>query len=216
MGLNELIAELEKIMKRNKVNKLVEEKVKEFLETNKADNERWFEELVFCILTANSSAITGLKAVEKLKKKNLLLEGSKEEVEKALREAGHRYAKRRAEYIILARKYSSNLKDTLTSIDSIYKKREWLAKNIKGIGMKEASHFLRNVGYFNLAIIDRHIIRILKTHNLVNPTLDRKTITKKKYIKIENLMKRIARKLNMKPGILDLYLWYMSTGKILK
>ena len=216
MGLNELVAELEKVMRKSKVNKLVEERVKEFLETNNADNERWFEELIFCILTANSSAITGLKAVEKLKEKNLLLKGSTGEVEKALREVGHRYAKRRAEYIILARKYSSNLKDILTSIESIYRKREWLAKNIKGIGMKEASHFLRNVGYFNLAIIDRHIIKILKAYNLVNPTLDRKTITKKKYIKIEKLIKRIARKLNIKPGILDLYLWYMSTGKILK
>jgi len=216
MGLNELVAELEKVMRKSKVNKLVEERVKEFLETNNADNERWFEELIFCILTANSSAITGLKAVEKLKEKNLLLKGSTGEVEKALREVGHRYAKRRAEYIILARKYSSNLKNILTSIESIYRKREWLAKNIKGIGMKEASHFLRNVGYFNLAIIDRHIIKILKAYNLVNPTLDRKTITKKKYIKIEKLIKRIARKLNIKPGILDLYLWYMSTGKILK
>lgn len=216
MGLNELIEDIERIMKKDRVKRIIDERVKEFIEMGKAGNERWFEELVFCILTANSSAITGLRAVEKLREENLIFNGSKEEIEEALRKVGHRYARRRAEYIVLARKYSSNIKETLASIDGIYKKRDWLSKNIKGIGIKEASHFLRNVGYFNLAIIDRHIIRILKAYNLVNSTLDRKTITKKKYIKIENLIKRIAKKLNLKPGILDLYLWYMSTGKILK
>ncbi|GAJ17855.1 unnamed protein product, partial [marine sediment metagenome] len=37
-----------------------------------------------------------------------------------------------------------------SNIDEI-KLREWVVKNFKGLGYKEASHFLRNIGYKNFA-----------------------------------------------------------------
>ncbi|MCS7385358.1 MAG: N-glycosylase/DNA lyase [archaeon GB-1867-005] len=216
MGLAELIDDINKVKSKSKVRNLVENRIAEFLETNKADDNRWFEELAFCILTANSSAMKGLKAIELLKERNLLLQGSLEELEKTLKEAGHRYAKTRAEYIISARKLVPGLKRQITSIRGINNKRTWLAQNVMGIGMKEASHFLRNVGYLDVAIIDRHIIKILISYDLIDKTLNKRTLTTRRYLKIENLIKKIAKKVNLKPGVLDLYLWYMSTGKVLK
>jgi len=216
VGLAELIDDINKVKSKSKVRNLVENRIAEFLETNKADDNRWFEELAFCILTANSSAMKGLKAIELLKERNLLLQGSLEELEKTLKEAGHRYAKTRAEYIISARKLVPGLKRQITSIRGINNKRTWLAQNVMGIGMKEASHFLRNVGYLDVAIIDRHIIKILISYDLIDKTLNKRTLTTRRYLKIENLIKKIAKKVNLKPGVLDLYLWYMSTGKVLK
>jgi len=37
-----------------------------------------------------------------------------------------------------------------------------------------------------------------------------------KYLEIENLLREIAKETNLHLGELDLYLWYMETGKVLK
>ena len=79
--------------------------------------------------------------------------------------------------------------------------------------MKEASHFLRNIGYKNLAIIDFHILDLLEKHRLIEKP---KTLSPKNYAIIENILKSIAQKTNTSLGELDLYLWYKETGKILK
>ncbi|RLE54241.1 MAG: N-glycosylase [Candidatus Methanomethylicota archaeon] len=216
MGLAELIEDVVKVKSNSRVRKLVEKRVEEFIKMKEADENKWFEELVFCILTANSSAKIGLKAIEKLKKEKALLEGPIEKVEEVLRKVGHRYAKKRAEYIILARKLIPGLKRRIISIKGINNKRMWLVQNVMGIGMKEASHFLRNVGYFDVAIIDRHILKILSGYDIIDKTFNKRTLTIKRYLKIENILKKIAKSVDLKPGILDLYLWYMSTGKVLK
>ena len=91
--------------------------------------------------------------------------------------------------------------------------REWIVKNVKGLGYKEASHFLRNIGYKNLAIIDFHIIDVLVKNKIIKRP---KTLTKKKYLEIENKLRTIAKKAKMTLAELDLYLWYMETRKVLK
>ena len=79
--------------------------------------------------------------------------------------------------------------------------------------MKEASHFLRNVGYFDLAIIDKHIINLLVAENLIERP---KSLSAKKYVEIENILRDLARETGTTLGELDLYLWYEQTGKVLK
>jgi len=109
-------------------------------------------------------------------------------------------------------KYNDSLKDVVLS-SSNEELREWLVKNIKGLGYKESSHFLRNIGFDNFAIIDFHIVDILVKHNLIKRP---ETLTKKRYLEIENILKEIAKKLELSLAELDLYLWYTETGKILK
>ena len=130
-----------------------------------------------------------------------------------MRKLGHRYPNTRAKYIVEARKLKNSLKSILYSFNDEVKLRKWLVKNVKGIGFKEASHFLRNIGYTNLAILDFHILNILVKHKLIEKL---KTLTKRKYLEIENLLREIARILNLNLAELDLYLWYMETGKVLK
>ena len=43
-----------------------------------------------------------------------------------------------------------------------------------------------------------------------------KWVAKKKYLEIEEILKEIGKQLNLSLAELDLYLWYMETGKILK
>ena len=91
--------------------------------------------------------------------------------------------------------------------------RDWLVKNIKGLGMKEASHFLRNIGFNDVAIIDFHIVDLLVAEGILKKP---KTITAKIYLEIEKALRFIANELDMGLGELDLYLWYLETGKVLK
>jgi len=75
----------------------------------------------------------------------------------------------------------------------------------------EASHFLRNVGYHNVAILDRHILRVLNDHGLINEVP--KSL---KYKEVEKIVLGLAGEMKVLPSELDLYLWYSKTGEVLK
>ena len=91
--------------------------------------------------------------------------------------------------------------------------RDWIVKNVKGLGYKEASHFLRNIGFDDFAIIDFHIVDLLADYNLIKKP---KNLNRKKYLEIEKILRKISRKTGLTLAELDLYLWYLETGKILK
>ncbi len=93
-------------------------------------------------------------------------------------------------------------------------RRSWLVENVLGMGYKEASHFLRNLGFFDVAILDRHIIDIMRKHGMVKKLP--KTLSRKVYLDAEAKLGTLCSKLGMQQGELDFYLWYMQAGKILK
>ena len=90
-----------------------------------------------------------------------------------------------------------------------------MVENVKGLGFKEASHFLRNIGYKNLAIIDFHIVDILAGNKMIDKPKNR-SLTRKRYLEIESVLRKLGEKTKLSQAELDLYLWYMETGKILK
>lgn len=200
-----------KNLKKTQVKEAVDARLEEFQELGDDSNNLIFEELCFCILTAHFNAERSIKIQKKIGDGFLTL--SRCQLSKKLRELGHRYPNVRARYIVKAREYKDSLKEVIESFKNDNKLREWLAENIKGIGYKEASHFLRNIGYTDLAIIDFHIIDLLAKNDLIDKP---KTLTKRRYLEIENLLREIATKANLNLAELDLYLWYMETGKILK
>jgi N-glycosylase/DNA lyase len=55
------------------------------------------------------------------------------------------------------------LRKRLRSFSDPFARRDWLAqeKQVKGLGYKEASHFLRNIGVKGHAILDKHVMRCL-------------------------------------------------------
>lgn len=209
--MEELLTRIEELKKDNKIKILVEKRLMEFSEMGKKKSTDIFKELCFCILTANFNAEKSIKIQEKIGDGFLNL--SESQLAERLKELGHRYPNTRARYIVLARKYKDSLKMIINSFKEEIKLRDWLVKNIKGIGYKEASHFLRNIGYFNFAILDFHIIDCLVNYRLIDKP---KILTKRNYLEIEKLLKDIAKKAGINLAQLDLYLWYFETGKILK
>ncbi|MGQ9760101.1 MAG: N-glycosylase/DNA lyase [Candidatus Methanomethylicaceae archaeon] len=169
-----------------------------------------FKELCFCILTANFSAERGIKLQRAIDDGFISL--PKEDLCKRLKELGHRFPSSRGRYIFEARNFCGTLLETIRGFKSGSVAREWLTKNVNGIGYKEASHFLRNIGFKDLAIIDRHIINYFEEKGLT----EKKTLTKRRYLELERILLAIADRLGITLAELDLYLWHLMTGKILK
>lgn len=195
---------------KGSVGTLVNTRIKEFKEIDRESSDDLFNELCFCVLTANFNAEKCIKIQREIGDEFQTL--SEEELAKKLAKLGHRYPNTRAKYISESAKYKDSLINIIQSSDG-KELREWLVKNIKGFGYKEASHFLRNIGFDDYAIIDFHIIDILVRYNLIKRP---KSLSKKRYLEIENTLKDITRKLDFSLAELDLYLWYIETGKILK
>jgi N-glycosylase/DNA lyase len=178
----------------------------------KGSDEDIFAELVFCILTPQSRAKSCWKAVENLLNKNLLLEGNKNQISKELNGARFRYKK--AVYILEARKHFP-IGIKIDEFSNAHSAREWLVQNVKGIGYKEASHFLRNIGFGEeLAILDRHILKNLKFFGAIEEIP--RSLPKKTYLEIEKKMKKLAEKVKIPMSHLDLVLWYKETGEVFK
>jgi N-glycosylase/DNA lyase len=214
-GVEPLAAEVIRLRNDLSVRAMVENRVAEFLEVKERDSYAWFTELVYCLLTAYSSAERGQLCVDALCDCGALLNGSLGEVSETLRCQGHRFAERRAEYIVEARRIAPKLKKIVQGFRTIKSAREWLVKNVKGLGWKEASHFLRNVGYLDIAILDRHIMSNMRDYGLI-PNEATKGLTKRRYLEYERLLEEVARRVGISPGEMDLYLWYRKTGKVLK
>ncbi|MFZ1970930.1 MAG: N-glycosylase/DNA lyase [Candidatus Nanoarchaeia archaeon] len=208
--MEELIRIIEDL-KNSEIKNTVDSRMKEFEELGKKESEEIFKELCFCLLTANFSASGGIKIQKEVNEGFLVL--PEPELAKKLSELGHRFPNARARFIFEARKYKNNIKEILNSFETESEIRSWLAKDVKGLGMKEASHFLRNIGYKNLAIIDFHILDLLEKYKLIEKP---KTMSPKNYVEIENVLRQLAQRTDTKLGELDLYLWYKETGKILK
>jgi len=207
--MNDLLKRI-KELKNSYVNEIVSNKISSFKALKNADIDVLFQELSFCLLTANFNAEKSLKIQNALQDKFITL--SESALAQRLKELGHRHPNVRAKYIVEARKHIPYLKDILHKYKD-EKLRDWFVKNVKGLGLKEASHFLRNIGFTNFAIIDFHIIDLLVRYNLIDKP---KTITPKIYFYIENVLNDVAKKSNLTLAELDLYLWYLETGKIIK
>lgn len=210
--MQKLLEQIEKIRKSH-VRKAIDTRMHEFSELGKKSQEKIFSELCFCILTANFRADRAIEVQRKIGKGFLTL--SKAALAQKLKKLGCRFHTTKAGYISEARKHVFPLSEKCSSSRNGQEIREWLVKNIKGLGYKEASHFLRNIGYTDVAIIDFHIIDLLARHGLVRKSKT-KSLTRKKYLAIEQVLEKIAGKARLNLAELDLYLWYLETGKVLK
>ena len=198
-------------LKNSPISELISQRLHEFKTVGQGSIDSIYTELCFCIMTANCSAERCIEVHEIIDDGFLTL--SEEHLAQEFKENKYRFPNIRANYILEARKYKEALDTMIKDNISTSELREWLVKNIKGLGYKEASHFLRNIGYSDYAIIDFHIIDILVKFKIIERP---KTLTKTKYLEIENILRTIGKKINLNLDELDLFLWYFETGKVLK
>ena len=184
--------------------KILHERMKRRLEYfervyKRENDKRLFAELAFCICTPQTKARSGAAAIIDLYNHNLLFKGSEESIANIL--IKHvRFHNMKARNIVLARKlYFPKEKfilreriDDAIKNDSIVSLRNELAKEVKGYGLKEASHFLRNIGF------------------------GQKIATKNNYMSCESNLVEYSKKEKIPMEYLDFVFWYDATNDIFK
>ena len=213
----ELIDELRRDYSAKKP--LIVKRLAEFRTVYEKGDRAIFEELCYCILTAGSSAKMGMRTVTALK--DILRSGSEKELQQRAQAHRLRFSRLRPSYIYHTREYLDEvcglkLKRLIGSFDSRHERRDFFAKNkgVKGLGYKEASHFLRNIGFPGYAILDKHILNSLREMGVIGPRM--RSTTRAGYLAIEMKLAQFAKEIGIDMDHLDLLLWSRKTGEILK
>jgi N-glycosylase/DNA lyase len=170
------------------------------------DEQCLFGELCFCILTPQSRAKYCREAINNLKKDKKLFSATFDELMTYLR--GVRFPAVKAQRLIEARDKLPELKSILNSRPD--QLREWLYENINGLGLKESSHFMRNIGFRGLPIIDVHIMNFLRKVGYYSET---GSLTKKRYLELEKRFVELSKKVNIPVEELDIAIWMYQSGE---
>ncbi len=184
-----------------------------------SDDRKIFSELAFCLCTPQSKATAADIAIRRATEAGHLYGGKAEEIAGHLTRSGVRFGNNKARYIVEARDYFTQggmlkIKSKL-NFDDLVGMRNWLADNVIGIGMKEASHFLRNISFGkDLAILDRHILKNLKKYGVIAEIP--KVLSKQTYLDIEEKVRRFSKQVRIPMAELDLLFWSEEAGQIFK
>jgi N-glycosylase/DNA lyase len=175
--------------------------------------EDYFYELCYTLCTPQSKAKNAIQVVEILKSKNFQHEVFNPS--DILRQPEHyiRFHNQKSISLMQAQQQYDKIQEEILSPSTPQQKREWLVKNVRGMGMKEASHFLRNIGIFGVAILDRHILKNLALCGVIEiPS----SLTTTLYKDIELRWKMFAESVEISLDEMDLLFWSMETGEVLK
>lgn len=185
--------------------------------TRGTDLEFW-EEMVFCFFTGGCSARMGLNSLEAVKP--MLMTAGRDELTNALLGV-HRYPNARSGYIVASRTFlqehcGMKLRKKLQGFECRHERRDWLVreKGIKGLGYKEASHYLRNIGFKGYAILDKHVLNCLAELKIIDDP--KPPNSRSKYLMVEEKLHKLTDLTGIDVDELDLVLWSMKTGVILK
>jgi N-glycosylase/DNA lyase len=193
----------------------ISDKIKKRLEDFANVNEsEYFYEMCFCLLTPQSKAKNAMMVVDELKRLNFF-ENPFDASDILRRPANYiRFHNSKAQRLLEARESFPIVKAILNSELSTSEKRLKIKNIVNGYGMKEASHFLRNIGFRGLTILDRHILKLLVVCCVYTKVPDVSTVNN--YLSVENKFLEFARNTGFDVDELDLLFWSMNTGEILK
>ncbi|MEK6844132.1 MAG: DNA lyase [Nanoarchaeota archaeon] len=187
--------------------KIIQSRLKDF---KNLSEEEQFREFMFCLLTPQSNAQKCWSAIEIISK----LKDFKEEAIFDALKSRTRFHITKTKRLMGAKESWEKIKHSLDN-NNIKELRNFIAETVNGYGLKEASHFLRNIGKSNnqIAILDRHILKNLKNNNIIQ---EAKIKNKKAYFEIENAFLNFADKVKIPVDELDMLWWSQENGEIFK
>jgi len=176
--------------------------------------KQYFYELCYCFCTPQSKASSAMIVQNELERLNFK-NSDFDPVDILFKKENYiRFHRQKSNRLIDMKYKYYEIENILLSDMDNYSKRNWLAENLKGIGYKEASHFLRNIGYRNLAILDRHILKHLVKSELFDeiPNIS----SGQRYFEVERKFLQFSEKVSIPIDHLDLLFWSYEAGEILK
>jgi len=190
----------------------IENRLQDFLSVQEKD---WFYEACYCILTPQSKAVHAESVVKKLIDMNF--EFNDLDPMPLLRDPEH-YIRFHNQKTINLQLLKENFPEIRSLIQENQQKplmlRDILTAKIRGFGMKESAHFMRNIGIFGPTILDRHILKHLLACGVKsgkNPPTN-----KSMYLRIEKAWLKYCKEVQIEMESMDLLFWSMETGFILK
>lgn len=178
--------------------------------------DKYFYELAYCILTPQSSARNADAVIAELMRDSFLERGF--DPTAYLRDASH-YIRfhnvKSARLLRIREEWPAILPLLENRSTSPQMLRDKILDAVSGIGMKEAGHFLRNIGVRGLAILDRHIFKHLAALGVIGE-VPKNAPTRKRYLEIEAAWHNFAVSVDVPLDELDLLFWSMETGEIRK
>jgi N-glycosylase/DNA lyase len=109
-----------------------------------------------------------------------------------------RFFRNKSRFLSEAKKKFKYILMCVNSKASSHEKRDFLVRHINGLGMKAASHFLRNLGHTDLALIDTHVLKFLSAQIPKN---------KKEYVSMEDKLSEIANEIDVSIAAMDAIIW---------
>jgi len=178
-----------------------------------------FREMCFCMCTPQNDAKKAWAGVLELDRTKLLYSGGNEEVAALLQKGGVRFHVHKSNYITENRRvFYPRTKAVLAALlapGDIPGARTALSGQVRGWGLKESSHFLRNIGFGKeICILDRHILRQLNFYGVI-PAVP-KSLTGPAYTGIEKKMLLFAEETGIPPDALDLVFWFKAKNELFK
>lgn len=189
----------------------------------KYSEEELWEELVCCVLSSQVKFELSQAVTQNLKADGLLdLSGSngvlQERLEESLRtpimvngrSVRYRFPNAKARQINSAWEnlYGSgiSLREIMNEHLDSSELRATLVQRVPGLGMKQASMYLRNVyNSFELAIIDSHVLKYMDVMNMVKKVPS--AISQAQYLAKESMLSKYAEKFGYPVGCVDYAIW---------
>lgn len=198
--------ELYAAYRRNKDS--IQQRLREF---QAVQGDDLFYELCFCLLTPQTSGFRADACVRELKALNF--QHAAVDPRPVLRKKV-RFHNQKTEYLLAMKRKYPVLQEAITSTKDSLALRDYLLKEVKGFGLKETHHFLRNIGHRNFAILDRHILKNMEKYKAIHSLP--KSLTTKRYFALEKKFKNFSEEVGITMDELDLLFWSMETGKVFK
>ena len=102
---------------------------------------------------------------------------------------------------------AGSLRDFLSGFSDADLLRAWMVRCAPGLGPKQASMFLRNIGLtFDQAVLDRHVVRYMETIELIEKG-GHHTTSLSSYRVTEDILRQHAEDLGYRVGLMDNAIW---------
>jgi N-glycosylase/DNA lyase len=177
--------------------------------------DRWFHELCFCLMTPQSSAVQCDAVARELEHRDFRARAFDPAPLLRSHEGGYvRFHNVKARRLLALRAQFAEIDDLIATTADDRALRDMLAARVDGLGLKEAGHFLRNIGRTGAVILDRHILRALLRAGMIDALPA--SIGPARYADLERRFDCLAMAAGIPAEALDLLLWSEATGFILK
>jgi len=201
----------ELIIQYKQLKPAIDKRLKEFAAV---PSDEYFYELCFCLCTPQSKARNAFEIQKILMERDF--RNKPFDPTELLRNPDHyiRFHNQKAKRLLALRDMYYLVEAVLNSNASDPEKRLSINKLVNGIGMKESSHFMRNIGYRNLSILDRHILKHLTKYGVYDKVP--KVGNAKQYLEAEKRFFVFSAEVGIPVDELDLLFWSAEAGEILK